>query len=259
MVKRKSRIQKLGNEIEQEIQNINEDKIMNSLENDQLFKMDKVGFSTLREKFRGKRVKCDGISSKKLNVDKISKFEKDAIAKIKANKVKESVEKIEPTLKLWEEKVETVEEFTEQVGYLYKRAKRNIVASTKFNVNAVDLPKGGVSYHPEFDDHQNALAEALALEMEKEQQRRLMKEPVSKGLCEETKKYVVEGDDLEKDDTDENNDTEEEQVVKEGSGKYTRAKRNRMMRKKLKDLEDAAIKDKKMLGKGINAYVFVFL
>lgn len=105
------------------------------------------------------------------------------------------------------------------------------LAATGKAVN-IDLAKSGQSYNPDRVEHKKVLHEAIQVEEKRQTAEILSKAPISKGMTEETKAFLL-GDS----DTDESDDggaeeegTEEEQSIQRHQMKLTRAQRNKQKR-----------------------------
>jgi hypothetical protein len=100
---------------------------------------------------------------------------------------------------------------------------------------------GGQSYNPSIDDHQDALAEALAIEIKKREEEARSRGPMDTSLSELTKSVLVLAGD---DDDSEDEDGEDDHVVgrrklsrRRLKGKLTKAVRNKQKARKLASYE----------------------
>mmetsp|Transcript_23394 Transcript_23394/g.32782 ORF Transcript_23394/g.32782 Transcript_23394/m.32782 type:complete len:425 (-) Transcript_23394:114-1388(-) len=138
----------------------------------------------------------------------------------------------------------TAPAFTETTSTLQKPAKKK-------NTVAVDTAHGGQSYHPDPQQHQDMIGEALALELRRKQAIDYNKAPISQGLSEETKALMVtETDDDESSSDDDSSDEEEDAAIVRKKEKLTRAQRNRQKRIRA---EQAALEEKKRMKKLLNS------
>lgn len=112
---------------------------------------------------------------------------------------------------------------------------------------AVDVAQSGQSYHPDLQQHQNVIGEALALELRRQEAEEYKNSPISTGMSEETKALLM-GDD----DSDESSDDEEEDapVLHKQKEKLTRAQRNRQKRIRAQEKE---LQERKRAKKRMNA------
>lgn len=122
---------------------------------------------------------------------------------------------------------------------------------------AVELAQPGQSYRPDTEQHQDAVGEALAIELRREEALQYKKTPLSRGLSDETRAILVGDSDTDDDDdesdadddksNDDNNDDDDDgnsfRPMKR-KGKLTRAQRNKQKRVKA---ERVALEEKKRL------------
>lgn len=85
------------------------------------------------------------------------------------------------------------------------------MASTKYQVPTVEVAAAGQSYHPDFDTHQDVMAEAVAKELERREKKAKLQEPVSNGMSEETLQFIKQDS---SDAEDDSSDSEDEDGVK---------------------------------------------
>jgi hypothetical protein len=129
---------------------------------------------------------------------------------------------------------------------------------------------GGQSYNPSVEDHQDALAEALALEIKKREEERSTKGPIDVTLSALTQSVLVT-DDSDDDDNNNNNsgggggiDDDEDREDKEGSAdsvkatkqrvpeKLSKAQRNKIKARKVAEFESAQERVEKAILKSID-------
>ncbi|KDO27237.1 hypothetical protein SPRG_07486 [Saprolegnia parasitica CBS 223.65] len=131
-------------------------------------------------------------------------------------------------------------------------------ASTKYKIKPVEVAAAGQSYHPEFESHQDVLAEAVAKKLEKQAQREADRARIKKGLSEETKAFINDKDSDDEDAAENSDDNNSDDETAEGARKlkvhekYTRSERNRQARHKKLTKEIETRKAEKKLLKQIN-------
>lgn len=86
------------------------------------------------------------------------------------------------------------------------------MASTKYKVDKVQVAAPGQSYHPDFETHQDIMAEAVAKEIERQDARKKLAEPLRAGLSEETLQHINMNSDDESDE--ESDDDMDESSIK---------------------------------------------
>lgn len=111
---------------------------------------------------------------------------------------------------------------------------------------SVDVAEAGQSYNPDRVQHKDVITKALQVEAKRQKAEELSKAPISKGMSEETKAYLLGDSDLEDDSSDSEIDDEPKRLIEKKKEKLTRAQRNRQKRIK-QELYDIAQrkKDKK--------------
>jgi len=113
---------------------------------------------------------------------------------------------------------------------------------------AVDLPQGGQSYCPDLEQHQNVIGEALALEVLRNEAIQYEKDPISKGMSEETLAILIDSDNENEEESDDENLEEKSFKPRKIKEKLTRAQRNKQKRhKKLLYELKRAREEKKLL------------
>jgi hypothetical protein len=110
---------------------------------------------------------------------------------------------------------------------------------------------GGQSYNPSHVDHQNALAEALAIELKKREEEARAKGPLDTTLSELTKSVLVEGFDSDEDEV-EDMDGMEQPTKRRKMEKLTRAQRNKIKARRLATFESNKEAADKMILKGLD-------
>jgi nucleolar protein 53 len=132
-----------------------------------------------------------------------------------------------------------------------KKQKKESKRTSKRNMVAVDVAQGGQSYHPDQEEHQNMIGEALALEVSRNEAIQYEREPLSNGMSEETLAVLIQSDD-EEEESDEEEQTEEKDALSfkplKMKGKLTKAQRNKQKRHRRLQLElQRRRKEKKLL------------
>mmetsp|Transcript_35331 Transcript_35331/g.55035 ORF Transcript_35331/g.55035 Transcript_35331/m.55035 type:complete len:418 (-) Transcript_35331:16-1269(-) len=119
----------------------------------------------------------------------------------------------------------------------------------------VDLAKSGQSYNPDKVLHKMTIMEAVQVERKRELAEAEKKAPISTGMSEETRKYIVGDTDSEDEsDDDDNNKKDDEETtgelkVEKKKEKFTRAQRNKQKRLRAEQREiDARKRLKKFEG-----------
>mmetsp|Transcript_24254 Transcript_24254/g.36865 ORF Transcript_24254/g.36865 Transcript_24254/m.36865 type:complete len:463 (-) Transcript_24254:251-1639(-) len=106
---------------------------------------------------------------------------------------------------------------------------------------AIELAHAGQSYHPDSEHHQDAIGEALALELRRKEVEDYNRKPISEGMSQKTKSLLLTNSD---DEEDSSSDEEEEEVTemspKKRKEKLTKAMRNKQKRHRAlqKELEE---------------------
>jgi nucleolar protein 53 len=130
------------------------------------------------------------------------------------------------------------------------KARRYAQATAKPRL-AVEVAHPGQSYHPDREQHQDAIGEALSIEIRRNEAEEYKSKPISEGMSAFTKEFIVG----ESDSEEESSDEEEQEDEVEGSGgamstklikkkdKLTRAQRNKQKRVKA---EETALKERKL-------------
>jgi len=111
---------------------------------------------------------------------------------------------------------------------------------------AVEVAHPGQSYHPDKEHHQDAIGEALSIEIRRNEAVEYKKKPISEGMSAFTKGFIVNSDSGEDDssdeDEDENTTTKPAATMIKRKEKLTRAQRNKQKRVKA---EETALKERK--------------
>lgn len=112
---------------------------------------------------------------------------------------------------------------------------------------AVDVAQSGQSYHPDVQQHQNMIGEALALELRRNEALDYKQAPLATGLNDETKALLLEE---ELSSSEDENDDEDAPVFHKQKQKLTRAQRNRQKRVRAQQKEE---RSQKLAKKRMNA------
>lgn len=115
---------------------------------------------------------------------------------------------------------------------------------------AVEVAHPGQSYHPDKEHHQDAIGEALSIEIRRNEAVEYKETPLSEGMSAFTKEFIVDSDAEEEESSDDEDDEEGgnddgiagTSIVKKRKEKLTRAQRNKQKRAKA---ELTAIKERK--------------
>ena len=112
---------------------------------------------------------------------------------------------------------------------------------------AVEVAHPGQSYHPDKEHHQDAIGEALSIEIRRNEAAEYKSKPISEGMSAFTKEFIVDSDEEEEESSDEEDEVAGDgnygtTIVKKRKEKLTRAQRNKQKRAKA---ELTAIKERK--------------
>ncbi|RLN80576.1 hypothetical protein BBJ28_00000175 [Nothophytophthora sp. Chile5] len=249
--RRQQRVKAVGEEVEASIRQDAEDKKLQHVEAEQLFQVDSKGGAAppLTKKQKMLQLQKDPvIQSRKFRSGKANKGEEAAVKKMKAAlQTPAAPQKTVTAAKkgvdgLWggdgnaKGPVEE-EELDEYVApaVIKKVSRRKLTPSTKYKVPTVEVAAAGQSYHPDFDTHQDVMAEAVAQVLERREIVAKMAEPVSAGLSEETLQYIKTGS-----------------SPRKLPAKVTRTQRNKRERHKHMEMEHKARRGEKSIVKQIN-------
>uniref|UniRef100_A0AAV1UJD3 Ribosome biogenesis protein NOP53 n=1 Tax=Peronospora matthiolae TaxID=2874970 RepID=A0AAV1UJD3_9STRA len=276
--RRQQRVEAVGAQVEASIRQDAEEKKLKHVEATQLFQVDSKGgqvSSRLTKKQKLEKLQKDPLlaSSRKFDAGKMNKGEVLAVQKLqqqvqqlppasKRQQKKQSKRKRkqEPTKELWcqdgsvkeDERIKLLDEYVAPV-VVKKVKRRKLMASTKYNVPTVEVAAAGQSYHPDFDTHQDVMAEAVAEELERREKKAKLYEPVSKGMSEETLQHIKQ----ESSDSEVGSDSDDEDDTTEKARKVpmqvTRAQRNKRIRHKLLEQGHHMRRGEKAIVKQINA------
>lgn len=109
---------------------------------------------------------------------------------------------------------------------------------------AVEVAHPGQSYHPDKEHHQDAIGEALSIEIRRNEAEEYKTKPISEGMSAFTQEFIINSDNEEEDSSDEEDEDGNtgSTLVKKRKEKLTRAQRNKQKRAKA---EITAIKERK--------------
>ncbi|GMF17781.1 unnamed protein product [Phytophthora fragariaefolia] len=201
--RRQQRVRAVGEQVEQSIQQDAEDKKLQHVQAEQLFQVDSKGGAAppLTKKQKLERLQKDPLlaSSRKFDATKAHKAEALAVKKLQAQQPQPTPQpKKDAKLKgLWgqdgsakdDEQNQQLDEYVAPV-IAKKTKRRKLLSSTKYKVPTVEVAAAGQSYHPDFETHQDVMAEAVAKELERQDKKAKLQEPVSNGMSEETLQYI---------------------------------------------------------------------
>jgi nucleolar protein 53 len=119
---------------------------------------------------------------------------------------------------------------------------------------AIRVAHGGQSYHPDPEQHQDIIGEALALEIRRKEVQTYLSKPISSGLSETTKALLLGSDDEheESDAEDQEESHSSKVVIKKRKAKLTQAERNRQKRHRAWTKEQEERKKAKKLIHSVN-------
>ncbi|KAL7532848.1 hypothetical protein ACHAXR_006092 [Thalassiosira sp. AJA248-18] len=109
---------------------------------------------------------------------------------------------------------------------------------------AVEVAHPGQSYHPDKEHHQDAIGEALSIEIRRNEAVEYKAKPISEGMSAYTKEFIVESDDSDEESSDEEEEDNNDNAAKiiKRKEKLTRAQRNKQKRVKA---EQTALKERR--------------
>ena len=195
--KRQLRILETAEEYSNLLIQVNEgDKIL-SKQNDELFVVDRVGSERSRRKLTSKLIEIERNATEIV----LSAADKKIIDKRNDRNSKKTVvteSKTNDIVDLWSDPA------AESIMKPNKELKDNTTKVPK--KKSCILPINGQSYNPNHEDHQDALAEALAIEIRKKEHEARTKGPIEYTLSELTKSVLCDDVDSDDDGDDEGND-----------------------------------------------------
>ncbi|GMF30713.1 unnamed protein product [Phytophthora lilii] len=226
--RRQQRVQAVGAQVEESIRQDAEDKKLQHAQAEQLFQVDsKGGDAPLTKKQKLEKLQKDPLlaSTRKFDAAKLSKGEQLAVKKLQQQKPQTEPAKPKQTKKvkgLWgqdgsvkeDEQNKQLDEYVAPV-VAKKTKRRKLVASTNYKVPTVEVAAAGQSYHPDFETHQDVMAEAVAKELERREKKAQLQEPVANGMSEETLQYIKQDS---SDSEEESSDSEDEDGAKKVRG-----------------------------------------
>eukprot|EP01041_Mallomonas_annulata_P003257 gene3257-6444_t len=198
-----------------------DEALIASKPNNDMFIVDRVGSKTTKRKFVQEAVvKANGLSK--------SSAENVLVAKVVAGKVLATRKRFQ------------VKDNKNEGNNIVDIWSDNDppIKSNRITVNKklkVALP--GLSYNPSLDDHQDVIAEAIALQIKKEEKDAKTKGPIEYNPIESHNIYEIEQDESSSDeDVDTNNDTTTAFRMKQ-KVKLTKAQRNKIRNRKEKEFK----------------------
>lgn len=204
--RRQQRVEVVGAQVEESIRQDAEDKKLRHAESTQLFRVDSEGgdgSARLRKKQRLAKLQKDPVlaSSRKWTATaKRNKGEALAIKRLQLLPTESTLPRLDepkPVKELWgadgsvkkDERLQRLDEYVAPI-VVTKIKRRQVVASTQYRVPTVEVAAAGQSYHPDFESHQDVMAEAVAEELERREEKARQYEPVSKGMSEDTLQHI---------------------------------------------------------------------
>ncbi|CAH0476381.1 unnamed protein product [Peronospora belbahrii] len=266
--RRQQRIKNVGTDVEESIQRDAEDKKLKHVNAEQIFQVDCKGGdvpASLTKKQKLEKLQKDPLlaSSRKFDATKLNKGEIMAIKKLKQMNsiVLKRKQRKKKTKGLWgqdgnvkdDELNQQLDEYVAPV-VVTKTKRRKLMASTKYKVPKVEVAAAGQSYHPDFDTHQDVMAEAVAKELERQDRTAKLQEPVADGMSEDTLQYIKqESSDSEAESSDSGDENGATKKIRKVPEKVTRAQRNKRSRHKQMKLKHQLRRGEKTIIKQINA------
>ncbi|TDH65345.1 hypothetical protein CCR75_000676 [Bremia lactucae] len=263
--RRQQRAKEIGELVEESIRREAEDKKLQHVEAEKLFQIDNKGGAPapLTKKQKLERMQKDPLlaSSRKFNAAKAHKSELLAVKKLQEKVVQlqqqDKLNKSQKVEDLWghdgnvkdDKQNELLDDYVAPV-VKKKIMRRKLVASTKYAVATVEVAAAGQSYHPDFDSHQDIVAEAVANELEKQEKKAQLQKPLANGMSEETLQYIKQVSDEESSDTE---DDELDRKPRKCPATVTRAQRNKRSRHKQMEVKHHMRRGEKSIIKQINA------
>ena len=158
-----------------------------------------------------------------------------------------------PAFDLWEQKEEDEAPIVKRMAgvappHIHQKANSRAAAPAKKQPQvAIDVAQSGQSYHPDPQEHQNVIGEALALELRRQEAEEYKNTPISTGMSDETRALLM-GDDDEEEESSDDEDEDTPTVLHKQKEKLTRAQRNRQkrIRAEQKELHERKTAKKRM-------------
>ncbi|KAL9185423.1 hypothetical protein ACHAXT_003200 [Thalassiosira profunda] len=122
-----------------------------------------------------------------------------------------------------------------------RKARRRAAAEAPPKL-AVEVAHPGQSYRPDKEQHQDAVGEALAIEIRRNEAEQYRSKPISEGMAAFTKEFIVESSDEESSDEEEDDTAATGPRIVKRKEKLTRAQRNKQKRVKA---EETALKERR--------------
>ena len=270
-------------QLQQSITTNNEEQLVQSKKDDDLFILDTTRNDTLdstkalskarrtaEEKEALKKRKYSYSTREQSKINKMLKVHgKDGVIALanegqvrmeKSKRIVKSKQKYstaaKPTFDLWGEPSTAAVSTSKSVGTKNKQkteteppppqqlSNKQIRTQNRIKLNskpqlAVEVAHPGQSYHPDKEHHQDAIGNALSIEIRRNEAVEYKKKPISDGMSLFTKEFIVgSSDDSESEEEEESSDEEEEdtktttaKIIKRKE-KLTRAQRNKQKRVK---------------------------
>lgn len=198
----RARVQAVGAEIEESIRQDGEAQKLQHVAAAQLFTVDSQGGDAPLSKRDKLKLKDPLVKSRKFDGARASRAEAKQVEKARATLASSEQQPKKQQKKMaaaapWsgDKKVDEDDYVTPALEAQKPAKRRKVVAPpTRHNVAKVQVPAAGQSYHPDFEAHQDAMAAAVAQELERREIREKMAEPISSGMSEETLQYINDKD-----------------------------------------------------------------
>ncbi|RLN50188.1 hypothetical protein BBJ29_000496 [Phytophthora kernoviae] len=267
--RRQQRVKTIGAQVEESIRQDAEEKKLKHVEAGQLFQIDSKGGDVVlpvTKKQKLQKLQKDPIlaNTRKFDASKLNVGEVLAVKKLQQQSQTQEPsakpKKSKKSSNLWDqdgtakedEANETLDAYVAPVVAKKIKRRKRIALSTQYKVPTVEVAAAGQSYHPDFETHQDVMAEAVAQELERQEKKAKSAEPVAKGLSEETLQYIkmVSSDEEGSDSSDEEGATKKPRKI---PSKVTRTMRNKRERHKKMEMEHQARRGEKSIIKQINA------
>ncbi|KAG7394494.1 hypothetical protein PHYBOEH_005073 [Phytophthora boehmeriae] len=264
--RRQQRVKAIGAQVEESIRQDAEDKKLKHVEAEQLFQVDSKGGDVgppVTKKQKLEKLQKDPIlaGTRKFDASKLNKGEALAVKKLQQQSQQQKpAVKAKKSSNLWgqdgaakeDEANEKLDAYVAPVvAKKIKRRKRS-APSTQYKMPTVEVAAAGQSYHPDFETHQDVMAEAVAQELERQEKRAKAAEPLTKGLSEETLQYI-KMDSSDEEGSDSSDDEDVSKKPRKTPSKVTRTMRNKRERHKKMEMEHQARRGEKSIIKQINA------
>lgn len=237
---REKRIAACAEEYADQLLRVSADQNLIMKSNEELFSLDRAGSRTSKRRISKQKDDLSSGGVKSIVSVTERKLVERVIAKqqLQQKQPPKEIANEDQLADLWDDAAGNV-----QTGNARKRkmVESAITTDGRTSKKKVIPAIGGQSYNPSLDDHQDALAEALAIEIKKREEEARSRGPLDTTLSELTKSVLVHGDD---DSEDDDEDGDDDNVTggrklsrRRLKGKLTRAVRNKQKARKLATYE----------------------